>query len=83
MGGDRACLHSGVRRMMQQTAMQAVAESGPASPVAGVEVTKDMRAHASQVKIVALCALLLALFTPALAGCGPCGAYIAPPRTLC
>lgn len=40
---------------------------------------KDMRAHASQVKIVALCALLLALFTPALAGCGPCGAYIAPP----
>ncbi|HET8905598.1 MAG TPA: hypothetical protein VFN11_01400 [Ktedonobacterales bacterium] len=69
--------------MMQQTAMQAVAESGPASPVAGVEGTKDMRAHASQVKIVALCALLLALFTPALAGCGPSVPILHRPRTPC
>lgn len=60
--------------------MQAVAESGPASPLAGAEGTKDMRAHASQVKIVALCALLLAVFTPALAGCQRvCTAYYSPP----
>lgn len=73
-----ACLPGpGAERMMQQTPMKVVAKRWPTRPVVGG--VRCMRAHVSQVKIVALCASLLAVLAPTLVGCGTCTVALAPP----